>query len=180
MAESCVIKALFDEFLEEHAKTGKNFVNHAKRDRIMNALRSPKSEKNAQFKQKVRLKKYRIVRAEDTAEEYLAVALEEDGQDNVYRRVAFVEDYWDIIKMAHEENGHVAVKNTFRAITSKYACLSISIVRKFIELCPVCYAGRSGVKNVQLIQTPSSSTADSDNSTFMGTPCVCRSFPCLT
>ncbi|KAK7469719.1 hypothetical protein BaRGS_00036250 [Batillaria attramentaria] len=170
MAESCQIKAMFEEFLKEHGKIGKNFVNFAKRDRIMNALRNPKSEKNAQFKQKVKLKKYRILRSEDTGDEYLAIAIEEEnGQETLYRRVAFVEEYWDIIKTAHEENGHVAVKNTFRAITARYACLSISIVRKFIELCPVCSAAKPGVKN---FQSPSSSATCTSTSAFMGTPSI--------
>jgi hypothetical protein len=57
-----------------------------------------------------------------------------------WRRVAFVEDFFDVIKEVHcKEKGHVGIKKTIKEVSMMYECLPRSAVEKFVELCTICH-----------------------------------------
>ncbi|KAL5509343.1 hypothetical protein EMCRGX_G004698 [Ephydatia muelleri] len=57
-----------------------------------------------------------------------------------YRRVAFVEEFWDILKQIHNNDGlHAGVKKTFARVQGTYSFLPRSVVEQYVKLCSACH-----------------------------------------
>ena len=58
---------------------------------------------------------------------------------NGWRRVAFSEDFFQIIQEVHANSkGHIGTKKTLAEVGKLYDCVPRSAVDKFVSLCLVC------------------------------------------
>ncbi|KAI8782437.1 inosine-uridine preferring nucleoside hydrolase isoform X2 [Biomphalaria glabrata] len=133
-------KLLFTNYVREYCGGSQNSytLTIEKRDRIINCLRNAKNEPSARFRFWVRAKGYRIVQSAD-GEDILALPPKgNDPNDNLFKRVATIDEFFDIIYSAHSENGHVGQAQTYRAIKAIYALVPRVLIIKFIEMCPQC------------------------------------------
>uniref|UniRef100_A0A0B6YRK8 Inosine/uridine-preferring nucleoside hydrolase domain-containing protein n=1 Tax=Arion vulgaris TaxID=1028688 RepID=A0A0B6YRK8_9EUPU len=153
----------FTRYVHEYCEASHNSftLNTKKRDRVLKCLRNAKIESSARFRFWVRSKGFRIVQSQD-GEDILAVPPKgNDPNDTLFRRVATIDEFFDIIYAAHSENGHVGQSQTFRAIKAMYALVPRILVIKFIEMCPQCSNTHSyAVKRRQSV--PSSNIISAD------------------
>ncbi|XP_005093687.1 uncharacterized protein LOC101862785 [Aplysia californica] len=133
-------KAEFTAFVHDYCGGSHNSytLDLKKRDRVLKCLRDAKEEPSARFRFWVRAKGFRIVQSAD-GDDILAVPPKgNDPSDMLFKRVATIEEFFDIVYAAHSENGHVGQAQTFRAIRAMYALVPRIVVIKFIEMCPQC------------------------------------------
>jgi len=130
----------FLAFAHEYCSASQNSftLNIEKKNRVIRCLRNDKDEPCARFRFWVRAKGFRFVQSED-GEDILAVPPKgNDPSDVLFKRVATIEEFFDLIYAAHSENGHVGQAQTFRAIRAMYSLVPRIVVIKFIEMCPQC------------------------------------------
>ncbi|CAL1534843.1 unnamed protein product [Lymnaea stagnalis] len=149
-------KMQFSNYVREYCGGSHNSytLNAMKRERVLKCLKNVKDEPSARFRFWVRSKGFRIVQSPD-GEDILALPPKgNDPNDTLFKRVATIDDFFDIIYAAHSENGHVGQSQTFRAIKAMYALVPRILVIKFIEMCPQCsnthsYASRRRSTTIQ-------------------------------
>ncbi|XP_059177386.1 uncharacterized protein LOC131956804 isoform X2 [Physella acuta] len=149
-------KIQFTSFVREYCAGSHNSytLNAKKRERVLKCLRNSREEPSARFRFWVRAKGFRIVQSAD-GEDILALPPKgNDPNDTLFKRVASIDEFFDIIYAAHSENGHVGQSQTFRAIKAMYALVPRILVIKFIEMCPQCsnthsYASRKRGSSMQ-------------------------------
>ncbi|CAG5135754.1 unnamed protein product [Candidula unifasciata] len=162
-ADDQSFRTQFTRYVREYCTASHNSftLNERKRDRIVRCLRDSNVETSARFRFWVRSKGFRIVQSQD-GEDILALPPKgNDPNDTLFKRVAIIDEFFDIIYAAHSENGHVGQSQTFRAIKAMYALVPRVLIIKFIEMCPQCSNTHSYAMKRKL-KLPSSNVISAD------------------
>ncbi|KAH8378003.1 hypothetical protein KR093_008456 [Drosophila rubida] len=105
------------------------------------------------------------------AVDLFAASASKDFGRRIYRKVACVEEFFDIIYNVHMELGgrsgmHAGQKRTYRIITETYAFLPREAVTRFLTICPECKKNlrpsspATGGKEADLVANESSSEVE--------------------
>nr|XP_002741108.1 PREDICTED: nucleolar protein 4-like [Saccoglossus kowalevskii] len=150
---------MFDQFqswaLQNYGDSGKTkTVTKKKHDRIirlLNGEEAPTTE-NAKFRFWVKAKGFKLGPGDDadTGKDFLYVPVKTTShtEDSIviekgYKRVAVVENFFDIIYNVHVEmdgrgGKHAGQKRTYKAIAENYAFLPREAVTRFLMSCNEC------------------------------------------
>lgn len=153
MTETSEHRNLFNEFCEKYTVDSTNlintkFISKEQGDVVIQLLKDKPTaagEEN-QLKLWIRKRGFALTSYPHLGlRDVLCIPVKEEGEGVFWRRVPYIEDYYDLITKFHccKNGQHNGVKKTITELNKQYECVPKSAIEYYIQSCPVCVSGRS-------------------------------------